>query len=134
MIPGMKTMGKKARQVVSVEEKIGTAISFMPSTEARNRVFPIEAWRNMFSTATMPLSTNIPRAMIRLNSTIILRVIPMACSTKKDISMEKGMASETNRALRKPRKKMVISSTSTKPENMLFSRSEMVSLMNLDSS
>jgi hypothetical protein len=134
MMPGMKMMGKKATTVVMVEEMIGPATSLEPSIAACCRDLPMEAWRKMFSTMTMPLSTSMPRARIRLNSTIMFRVTPSSCSTKKDRSMEKGMARDTKKELRRPRKSRVTPRTSRKPENMLFSRSLTMSLISLEPS
>ncbi len=120
---GMKTIGKKARQVVIVDAIIGQATSFAPSMAASVLVFPMVPCRKMFSTMTMPLSTSIPRARMRLKSTTMFSVIPIISRTKNDNNMENGIASDTKREFTKPRKKMVTIITSMNPVNILFSRS-----------
>ena len=76
----------------------------------------------MFSTTTMALSTSMPRARIRLNSTTMFRVKPTICMITNEISMESGIASPTNGAVRRPRKNSSTATTSSSPEMMLFSR------------
>ena len=77
----------------------------------------------MFSTMTMALSTSMPRARIRLNSTTMLRVIPIAWMTMKLTNIDMGMASPTNQLLRKPMKKSSTRTTRIRPLRMLFSSS-----------
>ena len=76
----------------------------------------------MFSTTTMALSTSMPRARIRLNSTTMFRVNPTSCRTTKEISIDSGIAIPTNGAVRTPRKNSSTATTSSNPEMMLFSR------------
>ena len=59
----------------------------------------------MFSTITMALSTSIPRARMRENSTTMFRVIPSTFRVMKVRSMEKGMATPTKNEFRNPRKR-----------------------------
>ncbi len=125
-------MGKKARQVVKVDVNTGAAISEVPSMAASRRDLPMVPWRKMFSTITMPLSISIPNARIRLNNTTIFSVTPISCSTVKERSMEKGMANATKREFIKPIKMIVMSKTSKKPLNILFSKSEMISRISSD--
>ncbi len=76
----------------------------------------------MFSTTTIALSTSIPSARISENSTTMFIVIPTACITMNDSSIESGIAIATNDALRTPRKKSSTATTRISPEMMLFSR------------
>ena len=76
----------------------------------------------MFSTTTMPLSTNIPNARIRLNSTTMFIVKPIICMMLNDISIESGIAIPTNDAVCTPSTKSSTPTTRMRPEMMLFSR------------
>ncbi len=86
----------------------------------------------MFSTTTMALSTSMPSARIRLNSTTMFRVKPIICMITNEISMDSGIASPTNGAVRVPRKNSSTAITSSSPEMMLFSRLLTMSLMSFD--
>ena len=77
----------------------------------------------MFSTTTMPLSTSIPKAKTRENKTITLNVMPKALKTMNDMNIESGMATPTNNALRRPRKKSKTPTTSNTPKMMEFCNS-----------
>ena len=83
----------------------------------------------MFSTITMALSTSMPVASTRLNSTIMFSVVPQTAISVKPISSESGIASPTNTALRTPRNTSRTATTSTKPEKMLFSSSSIIERM-----
>jgi len=77
----------------------------------------------MFSTTTIPLSTSIPKANTKENSTIVFRVMPIALKMKKLINIDSGMAIPTKRALRNPKKNIKTNTTSNIPKMIEFSRS-----------
>ena len=64
IILGHANKGKNAANVVSVDEIIGNAISLTPFLVAVSKVYPELYNRYTFSTTTIALSTNIPRARI----------------------------------------------------------------------
>ena len=86
----------------------------------------------MFSTTTIPLSTNIPSANIKPNNTIIFRVTPIILSKIKDISMDSGIAIPTKRAFRNPKKNKSTKTTKITPIMMLFSRFNTCFFVSLD--
>ncbi len=86
----------------------------------------------MFSTVTIPLSTNIPKARTKEKSTITFNVTPIAFKIRKDMSIERGMATPTNKAFLKPRKKRRTPTTSMIPNTMEFKRFETMSRVLLD--
>ena len=70
----------------------------------------------------MALSTSMPRDRMRLNRTTMFMVNPTNWMILTDNSMESGIASPTNDALRTPMKKSRTDTTSMRPDMMLFSR------------
>ncbi len=86
----------------------------------------------MFSTTTMALSTSMPRARIRLNSTTMFMLMPRMPMTMKLRSMLRGIDVATKPALRTPRKNISTASTSSSPLMMLFSRLLTMSWMSSD--
>ena len=86
----------------------------------------------MFSTITIPLSTNIPRAKTRENKTITFSVTPKALSIINDISIERGIATPTKSAFLKPKKNNKTPTTKIIPKMMEFSRFETMSRVLLD--
>ena len=77
----------------------------------------------MFSTTTIPLSTNIPKARMSEKSTIKFKEMPRASRIRKEINMDKGMADPTKRAFRKPIKNINTKTTRMIPKIMEFSKS-----------
>jgi hypothetical protein len=86
----------------------------------------------VFSTTTIALSTSIPSARIRLNSTTMFIVKPISCMMLKESSIESGMAIPTKDALATPRKKRRTATTRMSPETMLFSRFETIFRISAD--
>ena len=86
----------------------------------------------MFSTTTMALSTNMPRASTRENSTTKFKVTSMEARIMNETSMLKGMATATKTALRPPMNRNSTSSTSTRAAMMLFSSSLTILAMRSD--
>ena len=129
--PGQKSMGANAARVVRVEPITGQATSPVARMAALTRPAPCSMKRWMFSTMTMALSTSMPRARVRLNSTTMFRVTPSRDRVVKVSSMEKGMARLTSTALRSPMATNTTTSTSTRPVRMLFSRSATMTPMSL---
>ncbi len=123
MRPGQKTSGPKAQTVVRVEAMTAADTWWVPSRAASTALLPWPRCRKMFSTITMALSTSMPRARMRLNSTTMLRVMPKMRSTTKVMSMENGMATPTNSELVKPRNRNSTATTRIRPLMMLFSSS-----------
>ena len=74
----------------------------------------------MFSTTTMPLSTNMPSARIKLNKTTMLSVKPTICRMVNDINIDSGIATPTNDAVRKP------STSSNIPVTRMSARDDVV--------
>ena len=74
MIPGQKTMGKKAASVVRVEPITGQATSPVAFMAASTRGMPCCMYRYIFSIITMALSTSIPRARVKENKTTIFKI------------------------------------------------------------
>ena len=68
----------------------------------------------------MPLSTSMPRAKTSENSTIVLNVTPSEFRMRKLMNMDSGMATPTNKALRKPRKNNNTPTTRRTPKMMEF--------------
>ena len=131
-IPSHKTSGKKAAKVVAVEAIIGKATSPTPCLVASSLGIPSSIKRYMFSTTTMPLSTNIPKAMTKENKTMVFKVTPRKLKIIKDSSIERGMAIPTNNAFLKPKKKYSTATTKMIPSTMLFSKSATIVLVSLD--
>ena len=76
----------------------------------------------MFSTTTIALSTSMPSARIRANSTIMLTWNSMRLSTINDRNIDNGIASPTNRAFLVPRNRNSTTITKIILIIMLFSR------------
>ena len=76
----------------------------------------------MFSTTTIALSTNIPKANIKENKTIIFMVMPSALRMMNDKNIESGMDIPTKDALRTPKKNSRTPITRISPEMILFSK------------
>ena len=77
----------------------------------------------MFSTTTIPLSTNIPSANTSEKSTIMFRVTPAALRIMKLMNMDIGIAIPTKSAFRMPKKNSNTPTTSKTPNMMEFSNS-----------
>ena len=123
--PGQKPKGRNAATVVAVEIIIGYAISPIPFFAASMEFilsFSINLYA--FSTTTIPLSTSIPRPMMRPKRTIVLIVSPKKPITTKDISIDIGIAKPTNNAFLKPRKNISTVITNITPKTMLLAKSE----------
>ena len=86
----------------------------------------------MFSTITIPLSTNIPKASTNENNTMTFRVIPIELRIRKDMSIERGMATPTNNAFLNPKKNSNTPTTRIIPRIIEFSRLETISLVTFD--
>ena len=104
-IPGQNISGKNAASVVAVDEIMGIAISLVPFLTAFSLFTPCSIIRYTFSITTMALSTSIPSASTRLNSTILLMVYPICFKTRNEISIDIGMARPEKMALRRPMKR-----------------------------
>ena len=72
--PGQKSNGTNAAKVVAVDDIIGIAISLTPLFTASSLFMPCSCKRYTFSTTTMALSTNMPKASSNPNSIIVLMV------------------------------------------------------------
>ena len=129
IIPGQKARGKKAANVVAVEEIIGIATSPTPFIVASIGDNPSSISLYTFSTTTIPLSTSIPSAMIKANNTIMLMVIPSMPRMRNDINIESGIAIPTNIAFLVPRKNNSTRTTRITPKMILFSRFETISFV-----
>ena len=68
----------------------------------------------------MPLSTSMPRANTKENSTMVLNVTPRELRIRKLMNMESGIATPTKSALRNPRKNKSTPTTSITPKMMEF--------------
>ena len=126
MMPGQNAIGAKAASVVAVAAMTGIATSAVPSLAAFFRSWPCSMNRYVFSTTTIALSTSIPSARMRLNSTTMFMVKPISCITLKESSIESGMAMPTKEAFAIPRKNRSTATTRMRPEMMLFSRLETI--------
>ena len=71
----------------------------------------------------MLLSTSIPNERMSENSTIMLRVMPMNCSTARVMSRANGIALATIKLERRVRKNGRTNRMSNRPVRMLFCRS-----------
>ncbi len=124
IIPGQRPKGTKAATVVSVEIIIGNAISPIPFLAASILLIPSSSIkRYTFSTTTIPLSTNIPRPIIKPNNTIVFKVWPIALKIIKDINIDIGIAKPTKMAFLNPRKNIRTITTKITPNMMLFTKS-----------
>ena len=130
--PGQKTIGKNAAKVVAVEAIIGRATSPVPLLAASMLLYPFCLNRYTFSTTTIALSTNIPRARINENKTTVFRVYPTKFIIRIPINIESGIAIPTNMAFRNPKKNNKINTTKITPEMILFSKLETISLVCTD--
>ena len=74
----------------------------------------------------MALSTSMPRARISEKSTIMFRVISNSARMMIDMSMEKGMAQATKKALRPPNPMKMTKSTNKRDVPMPFSKSDSI--------
>ena len=72
--PVMNNRGINARTVVRVEDVMAPRTSPLPSNTAAILSFPRPICRWIFSTTTMPLSTNIPRTITIAAKVIWFRV------------------------------------------------------------
>ena len=71
----------------------------------------------------MPLSTSIPNARTSENKTITLNVMPMALRIMKDMNMDNGIATPTNKAFLRPKKNSNTPTTSNTPKMIEFCNS-----------
>ncbi len=94
--------GKKAANVVAVEEIIGQNIRSPAILKASSRSTPSSIFRSANSTITMALSTKTPTDRIRPNRIIILMVSPPTKKRKKAIKKLAGIAQPTKSADRHP--------------------------------
>ena len=122
IIPGQSAKGTKAAKVVAVDAIIGQATSPIPFFVASKAPKPSSINRYTFSTTTIPLSTNIPKAKTREKSTIIFRLTPAEFNKIKDKNIENGIAIPTNNAFLRPRKKSKTNTTNITPKTMEFSK------------
>ena len=129
MMPGQKTRGPKAQIVVSVEAITGAVTWLVPCSAASVRLMPMPRCRKMFSTTTIALSTSMPSARISEKSTTMFSVMPIARSTMKLSSIEKGIAEPTKSEFVQPRKRKSTATTRIRPLRMLFSSSRTMSRM-----
>ena len=121
-IPGQKIIGKKAAKVVLVPAIIGPATSPVPFFADSKLSYPSSRYLNIFSTTTIALSTNIPRANINENKTIMFMVMPSALRMMNDKNIERGMDIPTKDAFRTPKKNNNTPITRISPEIILFSK------------
>ncbi len=112
--PTARGIGRKARMVVSDAVNNGMARVLPEARTASLRSWPDSRRTRMSSATTMPLSTNMPRAMIidamdmRCNSTSMVHMMT------RPISMAKGTKEPTISPVRKPRKRITTNSTMTR--------------------
>ena len=76
-MPPMKATGTKTASVVAAPATTANAISFVPSSEARKALLPIDLWRDMFSIMTVVASTTMPTASEIPIIDILFIVIPI---------------------------------------------------------
>src|SRR5690606_31565206 len=127
MMPGQRPRGTKAATVVRVEMMMGKAISPIPCLEAWILDIPSSSIRRYtFSTTTIPLSTNIPRPMIRPKRIMVFMVYPRPFKIINAMNMESGMAKPTKRAFLNPRKNINTVTTRMIPKMMLFIKSSTI--------
>ena len=69
----------------------------------------------------------MPKAKTKEKSTITLSETPMASRIINDINIDRGMATPTNKAFLKPKKKSKTKTTSKTPKMIEFSKSETIS-------
>ena len=121
--PPMAVSAKKAITVVSVAEKTGGNIRRAAFSEAVTASSPLcRARKSACSPTTMASSTTIPSVMISANSEIMLNVSPKAYITEIAVSIETGMPTATQKAVRALRNRN--SSITTSPSPIApFSRS-----------
>ena len=122
IIPGQRAKGTNAASVVAVEAIIGHATSPIPFLVASNASKPPSINLYTFSTTTIPLSTNMPRAKTKEKSTMIFKLTPAEFNNIKDKNIEKGMATPTNKAFLSPKKKSNTKTTNMTPKTIEFSR------------
>ena len=122
IIPGHKARGTKAANVVAVEAIIGQATSPTPFFVASIAPNPSSINRYTFSTTTIPLSTNIPRAKTKENNTIIFKLTPAEFNIINDKNIENGIAIPTKRAFLSPKKKSKTNTTRITPKTIEFSK------------
>ena len=122
IIPGQSANGTNAASVVAVEAIIGHATSPIPFLVASNAFKPSSINLYTFSTTTIPLSTNIPRANTKEKSTIIFKLTPAEFNKIKDKNIENGMAIPTKRAFLKPKKNSKTKTTNSTPKTIEFSK------------
>ena len=132
MIPGQSAKGKNAARVVAVDAIIGKATSPTPSITELTGDFPSSMCRYIFSTITIPLSTSIPSARTRENRTITFKVTPIVCNIKNDINIESGIATPTNSAFLRPKKKSKTPTTRIIPSKIELTKLDTISLVLLD--
>ena len=102
MVPGHKANGRKAINVVAVDEITGQAISPIPTFEASILGNPFFMLAKTLSTTTIPSSTSIPNPITNPNKTIVFNVNPKAESMAKAIIIDSGIAAPTNKEFRNP--------------------------------
>ncbi|CAI8174238.1 MAG: Uncharacterised protein [Crocinitomicaceae bacterium] len=122
IIPGQSANGTKAASVVAVEAIIGQATSPIPFLVASNEFNPSSISLYTFSTTTIPLSTNIPRAKTKEKSTIIFKLTPAEFNKIKDKNIENGIAIPTKRAFLRPKKNSNTNTTKITPKTIEFSK------------
>ena len=74
----------------------------------------------------------MPRERERLNSTMVLSVMPSKKKAVKVMRKEMGMASATKKPLERPMKMNTIPKTRTSPLKMLFTSSSTLALISID--
>ena len=87
----MKATGTNTASVVAAPATTAKAISFVPSSEARKALLPIDLWREMFSMMTVVASTTMPTASEMPIIDMLFIVIPIKYRTDMLPRRQTGM-------------------------------------------